>query len=79
MASLIKEVKFATALTPELVISMEGDPSPTKQAIIEYLKPTFHVRSELGDYLYAPYGQTEGSWIIPLLLVGAVWALMGRH
>lgn len=78
MGALVNEIEIATTLTPNLVVSMEGEESPIKQAIIEYLKPTFKVSSSLlGDYTYAPYGTTEGSWIIPLMLVGFVWLLLG--
>lgn len=78
--ALVKQIDIATTLTPQFTVSVEGDPSPVKQALIEYLQPTFTIRSDIvGDYTYAPYGKTEGSWLIPLLLLGLiVLAIRGR-
>lgn len=66
--ALVKEVDVATTLTPKFTVSLEKEQSPVTQALIEYLKPTFLIRSEFGDYTYAPYGESQGSWIIPVLL-----------
>ncbi|NVM23397.1 MAG: hypothetical protein HWN68_16630 [Desulfobacterales bacterium] len=77
--AIIKGVDIATEATPKFTVSLEGEPSPVKQAIIEYLKPTFNIHTDYGDYPYAPYGESKGSLIIPLLLGLLIWAAIGRH
>lgn len=78
--ALVQEIEVATTLTPKIAMSLEGEPSPIKRAIVEYLKPTFTIHSSyLGDYVYAPHGTTEGSWIIPFFVVGFVaWSLLRK-
>lgn len=79
MAAFIREIGVATTLSPPVIISTEREPSPIDKALIEFLKPTFIVRSEVGDYVYAPYGESEGSWLIPFLLLGfTVWCIHSR-
>ena len=76
--AIIQEVEIATTLTPQITVSTEKEMSPLNQALIEYLKPTFDIKTSVGDYRYAPYGVTGGSWIIPLLLLGLIWAALRR-
>lgn len=76
---IVRSVDVATTFTPRFTVSFEKDPSAWKQAIIEALKPTFDIRSDLGDYRYAPYGETGGSWIIPLVLGLLIWAALWKR
>ncbi len=77
--AVVREVDVATTLTPKFTVSLEKEQSPITKALIEFLKPTFVIRSQVGDYTYAPYGETEGSWIIPLLFLGLIWLAFGRR
>lgn len=70
--AVVREVDVATTLTPKFTVSLEKEQSPLTKALIEFLKPTFVIRSQVGDYTYAPYGESEGSWIIPVVLFGLV-------
>lgn len=77
--AIIREIDVATSLTPKFTVSTEREVSPIKRAFVEWLKPTFTVKSDyVGDYTYAPYGKTEGSWIIPLFLGLLIWRGFGR-
>ena len=77
--AIVKGVDVATEATPKFTVSLEGEPSPVKQAIIEYLKPTFDIHTDFGDYRHAPYGESKGSLIIPLLLGLLIWAAVMRR
>jgi len=73
--ALISEVDVATAITPKFTVSFEKKQGPLTEAILEILKPTFLIRSDFGVYTYAPYGEAEGTWVLPLFFL--LLALIG--
>ena len=77
--AIVKEIDVATALTPKVTVSMEKEASPWSRALLDFLKPTFDIRSYYGDYRVAPYGESEGSWIIPLALGLLIWGALRRR
>jgi len=78
--AIVKEIDVATTATPKFTVSLEKGQSPLERAVLEALKPTFLIRTDFfGDYLYAPYGETGGSWIIPLILGLLIWMALRRR
>ena len=78
--AIIRQVDVATTVTPKFTVSLEKEATPFARAFAQYLKPTFTIRSEYaGDHVYAPYGETQGSWIIPLLLLGLIWGALRKR
>ena len=76
--AIISELDVATTMTPKFTVSFEKKQSPLTESILEILKPTFLIRSDFGEYTYAPYGESKGTWLFPLLLLGLLAIVIKR-
>lgn len=76
LAAAYDEVEFRSAATPPIILRtnellQEGPPNP----FIQWLKPTVVLRGKAGTNVIAPMGPAQGSWLPPLLGIGALVGL----
>lgn len=64
---IIDKIDVRTRISPQFSIDLEKEPGPLGKILLPWLRPSFTVHSDFGDFDFEPYGPTpRENWFIPL-------------